>query len=268
MNKIDEKIELIPPLPETVTNINRIANNPDTSVKELAKEIKKDPIATASILTEARSAQYGFKNMNTIEKAIAQFGKEISKSIAIDTISKNTFDIDVTPYGITNNEFLNISQKRSFLMMKWFARVDFRSLKILSLSSLIGNIGQILLANLIIESDKVDDFQDILSESKDIFTVEEEIFGVNSIDTTCIILEKWGFDKTIIDVIKKSQFSYIHNEENELDKVVLANYIVYTIVDNINSNKLYEISGDIENLVIKYNLRLDLLELAVEELRN
>jgi len=50
MNKIDEKIELIPPLPETITNINRIASHPDSSVKELAKEIKKDIAQTNEII--------------------------------------------------------------------------------------------------------------------------------------------------------------------------------------------------------------------------
>jgi HD-like signal output (HDOD) protein len=263
---IEDSIDKIPPLPDSVIRINKVANDEDSSLADLAKEIKKDPIASARILTEARSAYYGFKNITTIEKAVSQFGRATSKAIAIDSIAKSSFNIDISPYGISNADFLSISQKRSFLMMKWFSRVDFKSLKLLALSSLIGNIGQVLLADIIKKLQKTEDFKVSLSTIMDVQVCEEEVLGISSIDATCMILKKWGFDENIIDIIKKSKTTYIEDNDN-IDKLVLANFIVYEIVDSINANKLYNIPEDIKYIMNNNNLNLDLLQSAVEQIK-
>ena len=266
MNKIDEKIELIPPLPETVTNINRIANNPDTSVKELAKEIKKDPIASASILKEANSPLYGFKNIDTIDKAVAMFGKATARGIAINELARDALTIDLSPYQMTEKEFQDIAQKRSFLMMKWYSRVDFSLLSTLAITGLIGNIGQVVIADVIKSLKKVDEFQKILIE-KGVDEAEKTIVGATTIEVTSSILKHWKLDDKIVKSIKYSNsFNEIdENEEiEELKSLAIANHIVYKIVDLLGKNNMLCVSEDIDLLMQENGLKLKLLENAIK----
>jgi HD-like signal output (HDOD) protein len=265
---IKNNIDQIPPLPDSIMKINKVASDEEKSLMDLAKEIKKDPIASARILTEARSAYYGFKNITTVEKAVSQFGREVSKAIAIDSIAKDSFDIDMSAYGITNSTFLSISQKRAFLMMKWFSRVDFKSLKQLALSSMLGNIGQILLSNIIKKLELENEFKESINTLIDVSVAEEEVLGINTLKTTALILKKWGFDEELIELIKNSHQEYIDLNDDEVDKKILANYAVYAIVDDTSNNINYEIPDSIKYTLKEHNLNLSLLEDAVRQIRD
>jgi HD-like signal output (HDOD) protein len=271
--KIKEYINTLPPLPDSVHSINQVVNDPESSLADLAKEIKKDPVASTRILSEARSAYYGFKNITTIEKAVSQFGREISKAIAIDSIAKSSFNVDISCYGINNSDFLNISQKRNTLMMKWFSRVDFKSLKYLAISSLIGNIGQIVIADLIKSEKKEQDFKDAINaaiEQEDVLEIEKEFLGVDNIDVTSLILENWKFDEQIVDIIKKSKREIVINskEVENFDRNILANFVVYNVIDSVNKNKLHEIDDDIRFILNHHNLNYDLIKSAIDYIRD
>jgi HD-like signal output (HDOD) protein len=271
--KIKEYINTLPPLPDSVHSINQVVNDPESSLADLAKEIKKDPVASTRILSEARSAYYGFKNITTIEKAVSQFGREISKAIAIDSIAKSSFNVDISCYGINNSDFLNISQKRNTLMMKWFSRVDFKSLKYLAISSLIGNIGQIVIADLIKSEKKEQDFKDAINaaiEQEDVLEIEKEFLGVDNIDVTSLILENWKFDEQIVDIIKKSKREIVINskEVENFDRNILANFVVYNVIDSVNKNKLHEIDDDIRFILNHHSLNYDLIKSAIDYIRD
>jgi len=109
---ITEKIDKIPPLPDTVVEIENICNNENSTVQDIVKIVEIDPILTAKILKVANSPYYGFTSKITnITDAVALLGINTILTFAMETALKNQFQkIDLTPYSLSvENNFLSFN---------------------------------------------------------------------------------------------------------------------------------------------------------------
>lgn len=95
MEEILQRIEELPTLPQVVTKIMQLVENPKTSAMEITKVISLDPALTVKILKLVNSSYYGFpKKIRTITHAIMILGFEDVKNIAL---SVSVFDIFKQP---------------------------------------------------------------------------------------------------------------------------------------------------------------------------
>ena len=71
-----ENINAIPPLPESVQEVERVYNNPDSTLEDMQQAIEKDPLLTASILRIVNSPMYGVsRTITNVLQAISLLGK-------------------------------------------------------------------------------------------------------------------------------------------------------------------------------------------------
>lgn len=263
IEKILEEIEALPPLPNSIIEINRICDDPDTSINELASVVKEDPMATATLLKAANSPLYSSMEVKTIDRAVSMFGKAATKAFVISSIIDKNIKADLKPYGISLDDFTDIARKRVSLMMRWYSRVSFTKLNILATSALLGNVGQLILAKDIMESGKEEAFKTLLASNEQL-EAEKKLYGVNSIDVSAMILQKWELNAETTKSIKyASSFSSYQDAPDEYKALALANYIVFnTIKDNdeINVDGLEEI----KKLVKSENLKIEAYEKAID----
>jgi HD-like signal output (HDOD) protein len=254
-NNILKEIKALPPLPESVIEVNRICSNPEGTIADLAKAIKKDPIATATILKAANSPMYGLKEIKTVENAIAMFGKATTKAFILQMAVKSSFESNLSPYDLSFDDFSNISQKRAFLMTKWYGGIDFHMLNILATSTLLGNIGQIVIAKEILKSDKLVEFKDkILSDENSIEEIEIEYMNTTAIEVTSKILECWKLEKLLVDSLKYSVSLDSLKEADDISyPYALANYAVFKAIDGLGNTNEEELE-ELLNLLEENNL--------------
>ena len=68
---IDQQIESLPPLPNTVANVLAVTNNPDSSANDLVKAILPDQIMCIAVLKIGNSAFYRHpKKVRSLETAV------------------------------------------------------------------------------------------------------------------------------------------------------------------------------------------------------
>ncbi len=75
--------ENLPVLPQAVSTILRLSDDPNASQRDLEKAFEKDPAITAKILKVANSAYYGGTNAPTIGRAISFLGMSAIRSLVI-----------------------------------------------------------------------------------------------------------------------------------------------------------------------------------------
>lgn len=75
--------ENLPVLPQAVSSILRIADDPNVSQRDLEKAFEKDPAITAKILKVSNSAYYGGANIPTIGRAISFLGISAIRSLVV-----------------------------------------------------------------------------------------------------------------------------------------------------------------------------------------
>lgn len=199
------KIKALPPLPETVTQIQRICADPESSVGDLIKVVEKDPMITANLLKAANSPFYGFsREIKTVSQAVSLFGMSTVKGLALSGAVKKLLSIDLDPYGITPEAFADISSLQNALMQTWYTKVDRSKMDILSVASFLQETGKIIIAQELTKEGKGADFKSAITSGKSIAEAEKEFIGETTATVTAAIFEHWRFEEGLIEAIKNS----------------------------------------------------------------
>lgn len=75
--------ENLPVLPQAVSSVLKLADDPDSSPRDLEKVIERDPAITAKVLRVANSAYYGAVTVPTVGRAISFLGLSSIRSLIV-----------------------------------------------------------------------------------------------------------------------------------------------------------------------------------------
>lgn len=202
---ISKRIKNLPPLDDTVMQIQRIVNDENSSINDLTQIIEKDPMLTANILRSANSPLYGFsKEITTISRAISLFGMATVRGFALSSAIKKNFQINLEPYNINTQTFLNISIAQTALMYNWYSKIRPQALEILSPASFMLEIGKIVLAHELIEQGKDAEFSSwvkLISSPDELSGVELDTIGITNEEIAAEIFEQWNLEPELVKTI-------------------------------------------------------------------
>lgn len=212
-----EKIHQVPPLPDSVIKAEKLFSQSDPDMIELIKIVEEDPVLTANLLALANSSLYAFsKNVLSVRQAVTLFGMTSVRGFILSSIAMQNFKFDMSPYGITNKNFQDISQIQSTLMFQWFMTINIKQSGILVPIAFLMDIGKIIIAKEIVELNKVDSFSEKIKISDSISEVEKEYTGMTSAEITSLLFEYWNFNEVFSNVIKDSDEPYYADEEYQV----------------------------------------------------
>jgi len=257
---INHFIKTIEPLSNTIHKIIQICDNEETPLNELIKVIKKDPVISGKILNLANSPLYGTITLKTIDQAITRLGKNTIKSLAIKNATKVSSKIDLTPYKISENDFSDLSLNRLSLMLKWYSKISISDLSILSTTTLLGNIGQLLIAQEILNNKQEILFQSLVETFGVQYAEESTVFTTTTI-VSAQILSYWQLSRAIINIVM-----YSDNPEEapkEIRKLAVANHIIFKLIP-LNEDILTEVPDELLDIMQKYDFEIHILEKALK----
>lgn len=78
-----QRSENLPTLPEVVTKVLKLVENPDANLKELEKAVESDSALTAKILKVANSPFYGGASVATASRAISVIGMSAMRTLVV-----------------------------------------------------------------------------------------------------------------------------------------------------------------------------------------
>jgi len=238
IKKILEKIDYLPSLPDVVNKVLAIANNPNSTAKDLEEVIKKDPAMTSKILKVANSAYYSFpRQISTISQAVVILGFKSLKNLAISVSTGKLFKS-------TNNSAFNRKDlwKHSVcvaataeIIATMYGLSDIEQCFILGLLHDIG---------LIVEDEflnkELKNILDAIRKSEDKLLPEEErkMFGIDHAMIGKKLFEKWKFPEFMGKVV-----GFHHNPKFADDKNKVLTSIVY-LADIVVRLKKIGFDGD------------------------
>jgi len=261
---IIKKIRSLPPLPKSVLEIQRITADPDGSIGDLIKVVKEDPMLTANLLKAANSPLYGFsRQIKTVDQAVSLFGMSTVKGFAVAAAVRNSMKIDLSAYGISENQFVNHSQLQNALITNWYKR-DRSKLDLLSSASFLLDIGAVVISSLLVSEDRASEFKSNLTDENR-KELEEEYVGASTIKITAEIFNHWKFDQKFVDSIKFSEA--IENiEDEDIKEYAVALHITSKIVTFQNPFKEENIKESLA-LCEKYGLNGGALQEAIDVIK-
>ncbi|MBD5407835.1 MAG: HDOD domain-containing protein [Treponema sp.] len=262
--ELENTENLLPHLPEHITRLTQMIDNPQSTLAEIASEISKDVSLSADILKLANSSAFiQLQICRNIVDSIKRVGLRGIKSIAlskgsIQTLSniseaqvlwEHSYKVAFYSYNLAKNYFTG----QSTLIEDSYT------------CGLLHDIGKIVLEGTY--SENLKKLQKIcIRKGIDENSVEQLISGVNHSEFGAKIAEKWEFHKNIVNAIR-----YHHNPDeapefarNLIYIVYLADFISYyekQEVDfyQINKNvlKAFSFTSKIEFEILVEKLKLN-----------
>jgi len=262
---IVERIKSIPPLPESIIKVEELYAKGDPSLPELVNIVEKDPVLTANILAAVNSPLYYFsKDIVSVHQAVTLFGMASVRGFILSSVANNNFKFDMTPYGIDNQEFQTISQMQSNLMFQWYMSINVEEAKFLVPIAFLMDIGKIIIAKEVAESDYKDEFTRMIREGKDITEAEKLFTEMTSAEVTSLLFEHWNFNSLFVNVIKDSDDPYYANKE--IEKFCEAVDVVKTCI-NVKEPLTEDSFRAAKMKALRYGFRIDKFIHTVERIQ-
>lgn len=263
---ISEKIQVLPPLPDTIFKLEELRNSEDSDPDELLEIIDKDPMIVANILKVANSAMYWFRaQIKNVKMALNLLWFNMISSIAISTAMNTILKPDLKPYDIDLDTFTNVSSTQSRIIDKW-KEPKIRPIKNdLQLAAFLQEVWKIVVSMVLIEKWLSGDFKKKLSESEYISDAEENIIYQTSAQITAILFKYWNLNQNIINLIEYSDKP--DNAPEELRIWAYALKIVKTISPASNESFTEYSLNKANEIALKAWFDINLLESAISSVR-
>jgi HD-like signal output (HDOD) protein len=185
---------------------------------------------TANILKSSNSPLYGFsREIKNISHAVSLFGMATVRGFALSSAIKQNIKINLSPYGISEASFLDISTLQSSFMFKWYSKVNKSMLEILQPAAFMMEVGRIVIANEIIDQKKEAAFKEAIKTVKtpdQLSLLEKEYVGFTNEEITAKIFEQWNLEGELVESI---QFS---NDINDASDHIKPYALALSVVKN------------------------------------
>lgn len=236
--KIKNKVKDIGSLPEVVTKVTELVQNPKSSAAQLSKVIAHDPGLTSKVLRLVNSAYYGFpKQISSIQHAIMILGFTTMRGLVLSSsiykifTPKNTSIIALDYKKLWKHLLITAVVAKKINKMLFFEEGE----DIFS-SAILHDIGKIILDQY--DHDNYIKVLHQLRKSGNIeseLTLEEKFCGANHQKVGYIVAEEWNLPENLAEVI-----NYHHNpmeaqKNKQLVSVVyVSNIISHMATDGLN----------------------------------
>ena len=199
-----ENINIVPALSQTVQEVERVYQDENSTLEDMQRVIEKDPLVTADILRILNSPMYGMKSTVTnVKQAISLLGKDSVRMFVMSS-AVDSFEINLSPYNMTQEEFKTACDKQLALTIHWLARRQPQRLALLGPAAFLVDIGRVIIAKTLIEDEKTDIIQTAILAGEDIASAEKTACGAQTTDVTATMFHSWNFDPDIIHIIRYS----------------------------------------------------------------
>ncbi len=196
-------INNIPPLPESVMQIERLAKDPDATYRDMADLLHQDPLVCSEILKAANAPLYGFsREIKTLESAISLFGIGTVRGFVLAVYIRENFNFNLDAYGITSKHFSYTANRHHAFTVAWYLRHNPSLFDVLSPAAFLSNLGQVLISQYLIEHNIVAPFKKALLSTIDIATIEREFCDTTTVALSAEIFDAWSLDDRLVCTLR------------------------------------------------------------------
>ncbi|ECR2049451.1 HDOD domain-containing protein [Campylobacter jejuni] len=220
-----KSVEVLPPLPDTVSKLRKYVSEANSNIEtmKVAEIISSDPLMTAKLLQLANSPYYGFtREITTINQVITLLGVGNIINIVMADSIRDSFKIDVSPYGLDTQNFLKTCNEEATFITNWLNDEDKKLSHLLVPCAMLLRLGIVIFSNFLIQNHKDKDFLAFLNKNENLALAENEFLGVDHISFLGFLLHRWNFDDVLIESICFVRTPHAAREEVKKSAYALA----------------------------------------------
>lgn len=223
-------------LPQTLVEVLRVADAPQSSAYDLSQIILRDAPITARLLKMANSAMYGRSGqVKTVHQAVVLLGFRSVKSVVLSTSVYDIFgkDKDGTPVDLT--QFWLHSLECATTAQLLAAKIGHQPQEEAFVAGLLHDIGILLMGRAF--GHAYGDFLREDGQGEDWLDIEAERFGVDHREAGALLFTEWSLPAKLIEVIAQHHDAIGAPNHDNFDRltliVALADRISHHIIEPV-----------------------------------
>lgn len=229
MSAIEElikDIDNLTPIPAVVNQIMAAAENPDSSMAEIAEIIMYDPSITANILKMCNSAYFNLpRKINSVHDAVTMMGMEQVIDIVLLKSGAENLQTGQKGYGLHEGELWKHAVSSALIARNLAEKKGSQHKQMIFTAALLKDIGKVILDRFI--SDSYQKINDLVKNKGCSFReAEKKVIGIDHAELGGIIAKMWDFSPKMVFMIRN------HHMNNEAAKDNLETQILY-VADNV-----------------------------------
>jgi HD-like signal output (HDOD) protein len=245
-------------LPDAVTQIKQLIDDPAASMQDIADVISFDPALTMQILKVANSALYKFPNkIESVSKAIQVIGtKSIYDLVVAYGVSKAFESIEDSIISL--DKFWEQSVCCALLSKLFGDKLGIKSTERLFVAGLLHDVGELVVVKLNPEAASACSFY---SEQITPVQLQRQTLGFSYVEVSAALIKLWGIPETIYGPI-----GLIHNAEGSTDNIDerILQLAYMMAMENVNQ-EFYHNNTQLEPSMYEcLNLEIEELEAALD----
>jgi HD-like signal output (HDOD) protein len=219
--------ENLPVLPQIVSQVLKLADDPDASPKEMERIIQSDPAVTAKILRVANSSYYGVNQIPSIGRAISMLGMNTIRSLVIGVAYQQIISGRAIASHFNKLEFwrhsLGVATAARILSKM---KMPMKSEE-MYVAGMMHDVGLLVMDRFHpLELDKAIQFA--VSEEMPLHQSEQLNFGFDHCQIGAMLAESWGLSTIVLHAVRyhhEPEMDDVHRDTTMI--IALANHLAH-----------------------------------------
>lgn len=202
VEKIIREIDLLKPMPQVANKVMAIAQNPKSSMQQLAEVITYDHVLTANLLKTCNSSYFGLpKKVDSVHQAIVYMGMNQVVDLVLLNGGSENLRKRQDGYDLDEGDLWRYSVSSALITRELASKKGLGNNHLLFTAALLKDIGKVVLSQYVADS-----FQKIailVSQHEFSFReAEKAVLGIDHAELGGKVAEKWGFSPQMVDLIR------------------------------------------------------------------
>jgi putative nucleotidyltransferase with HDIG domain len=221
-----KEIDNLKPVPSIVNQIMAVAEDPNSSVLDIAKIIQYDPVLTANILKMSNSAYYNLpRRVESVQEAVSMIG--INQIIDMVLMKSGAANLAKSQegYGLHEGELWKHAVSSALIAKDLAVKKGSKHIQLIFTAALLKDIGKVILDRFVSDSySRIDNL--VKNKGFSFKEAEKKVIGIDHAELGGLVAEMWDFSPKMVSMIKN------HHLSDESARDDLETQILY-VADNV-----------------------------------
>ncbi len=193
LTQIINQVNRLEPIPTVIHKVLDLADDPESSLKDLVEVVERDPAITANLLKTVNSAHMGLPvKVDSVHQAVSMLGlQQVVEMVLSQNLSGN-LQQSQKGYGLAKGDLWRQSLAVAMVARTLAGRRDLMSLPAIYTAALLKDIGKVILHEYV--ADQLPAIQKLVAEQSMSFVeAEKAVLGIDHPALGGIIAKQWHF---------------------------------------------------------------------------
>jgi putative nucleotidyltransferase with HDIG domain len=202
IQKVLEGIQRLKPMPQVANKVMLLAQDPNSSMAQIADIITYDQVLTANLLKSCNSSYFGLpKKVDSVNQAIVYMGIDQVVDIVWMSGGADNLKKKQSGYDLEEGDLWKYSVSSALIARELAEKRQLENRHLVFTAALVKDIGKVVLSQHVANSfEKINVL--VTKHNYSFREAEKAVIGIDHAELGAAAAEQWGFSPKMVEIIR------------------------------------------------------------------